>query len=393
MKILAIETSCDETAISILDAKGEISKPMFYSLSDMVLSQIDIHSQYGGVFPSLAKREHAKNIVPLLKESLIEADLFLESNKKTDQPEEEIKEIFSYEKDLADKIITFLKDTTPPDIDAIAVTYGPGLEPALWIGINTAKSLSIAWKKPLIPVNHLEGHVASVLFNKSQNKAHKGPEMPSLSLIISGGHTELIKIKNWGEYEYLGGTVDDAVGEAFDKVARMLDLPYPGGPHISKIAKEARETKKDNPFVFPRPMKNSGDLNFSFSGLKTSVLYTIKKKENISEEEKALIAAAFEEAVTDILIYKTEKALKEDNYKTVMISGGVSANGFIRKSFQELEEKNNIPLLIPELSLSTDNACMIAVAGFLVSKTRKENILKDTKKIRDLKAEGTSNIG
>ena len=390
MKILAIETSCDETAISVLNAEGELSKPKLSLLSDVVLSQIEIHSQYGGVFPSLAKREHAKNITPLLKEALIKAGLFLKNDKCPDLPEKEIRETFTHEKDLAENMMEFLNETKVPDIDAIAVTYGPGLEPALWVGINTAKALSLAWKKPIIPVNHLEGHISSVLLNKGQNK---GPQMPSLALIISGGHTELVKIKEWGEYEYLGGTIDDAVGEAFDKVARMLDLPYPGGPPLSKMADKARQVEKDNPFVFPRPMKNSGDLNFSFSGLKTSVLYSIKKKGELKEKDKELIAEAFEEAIADILVHKTKKALKEDSYKTMIISGGVSANDFIRKSFQKLEKETGIPLLVPDLSLTTDNACMIALTGYLISKTREEKILKDEKAIRGLKAEGNIKIG
>lgn len=393
MKILAIETSCDETAISIINAEGGLSNPKLSVLSDVVLSQIEIHSKYGGVFPALAKREHAKNIIPLLKEALVEANLFSKNDSMSEIPEKETRKIFSHEKDLVEDMLDFLKNTAPPNIDAIAVTYGPGLEPALWVGINTAKTLSLAWNKPIIPVNHLEGHIASVLLNKGQNEEIKRPQMPSLALIISGGHTELIKIEDWGKYEFLGGTVDDAVGEAFDKVARMLDLPYPGGPPLSKMAEKARQTEMNNPFVFPRPMKHSGDLNFSFSGLKTSVLYTIKKQESVSEKEKQFIACAFEEAVADILVDKTKKALEEGSYGAIIVSGGVSANSFIRRSFQELERDTDIPLLIPDLSLSTDNACMIALAGFLILKTRMETIITDSKNLKKLNAEGNLKIG
>ncbi len=393
MKILAIETSCDETAVSILDAEGDIEEPRLKSLSDVVLSQTEIHREYGGVFPALAKREHTKNLIPLLKEAMSQAGISSEKKIISEDLEDKFSELFSHEQGMAQEITEFLNHHNSPNIDAIAVTYGPGLEPALWVGINTAKALSLAWNRPLVPVNHIEGHFASVLFNKAQNKQNKPPELPALALVISGGHTELIKIKEWGDLEYLGGTVDDAVGEAFDKAARMLGLPYPGGPPLSKLAEKSRLAGKENPFYLPRPMKSSGDLNFSFSGLKTAVLYTIKKEKDINEENKAFMARAFEDAVAEVLVNKTEKALKEAGYRSLIVCGGVSANSYIRENFNQFGKKIGIPVLIPELSLSTDNACMIAIASFLVFETREEDVLKDEKDIIELKADGNARIG
>lgn len=393
MKILAIETSCDETAVSILQASGELDSPKFSSLADLVLSQIDIHSQYGGVFPALAKREHAKNIIPLIKEALKKADLPSKKINITKDLKKDFDEIFTHEEELTKKTLDFLEKVGIPDIDIIAVTYGPGLEPALWVGINTAKALSKAWNKPVVAVNHLEGHITSVLFDKQQNNENKQPELPAVALIISGGHTELIGVEKWGKYKFLGGTVDDAVGEAYDKVARMLDLPYPGGPPLSKLAKKSRDSKKENPFIFPRPMKNSGDLNLSFSGLKTAVLYTVKKQTDINEEKKGFIASAFEDAVADVLTQKTEKAIQKHDYHSLIVCGGVSANTFLRNSFQDLAKKMNIPLFIPDINLSTDNAFMISLAGFLNLKTDSLNVLKDKEKIKKLKAEGNLRLG
>lgn len=388
MKILAIETSCDETAVSILQASGSIERPNFSSLANLVLSQIDIHSQYGGVFPALAKREHAKNIIPLIKEAIKKADLPTKKNILTDSLKEDLNEIFTHEEDLTEKTLTFLKETGTPDIDVIAVTYGPGLEPALWVGINTAKALSKAWNKPVVAVNHLEGHIASVLFKNQQNEEKRQPELPAIALIISGGHTELIGIEKWGKYKFLGGTVDDAVGEAYDKVARMLDLPYPGGPPLSKLAQKARDSKKENPFTFPRPMKNSDDLNLSFSGLKTAVLYTVKKQDSVDDDKKCFIASAFEDAVADVLTDKTKKAIEKHHYKSLIVCGGVSANSFLRNRFENLGNDINIPVFIPDIKLSTDNAFMISLGGFINLKTNSPNILKDEESIKNLKAEG-----
>lgn len=391
MKILAIETSCDETAVSILYAEGEILDPRFSFLADITLSQIDIHSQYGGVFPSLAKREHSNNIIPLLKKALTEANIDSKKTKVTKSLKDLFSDIFTHEKGLDKTVSDFIEEYGIPDIDVIAVTNRPGLEPALWVGVNVAKALSISWNKPLIPINHLEGHITSVLFNTKHNRENKPPETPSLALIISGGHTECINVQKWGVYQYLGGTVDDAVGEAFDKVARMLDLPYPGGPHLSELAQKSREKKEENPYTFPRPMKDSGDLNFSFSGLKTAVLYSIRGKK-LTEREKEFVAEAFEDAVVDTLKIKVKKALREGDFKSLILCGGVSANQHIRSQFQDMAHELSIPLLIPDPHLSTDNASMIAITGFMVLKTRPHEIIEKEKDILELKALGNVSL-
>ncbi|MGM0629521.1 MAG: tRNA (adenosine(37)-N6)-threonylcarbamoyltransferase complex transferase subunit TsaD [Patescibacteria group bacterium] len=391
MKILAIETSCDETAVSILKAEGDALDPRFCFLADITLSQTDIHSQYGGVFPSLAKREHSENIIPLLKKAITEANIDHNKTEVTEVLKDLLSDIFTHEEGLDKKMSDFIEEYGTPDIDAIAITQGPGLEPALWVGINVAKALSVSWKKPLIPVNHLEGHIASVLFNKEHNKENKPPETPSLALIISGGHTECIKVKKWGDYQYLGGTVDDAVGEAFDKVARMLDLPYPGGPPLSDLAQKSREKGEKNPFTFPRPMKDSNDLNFSFSGLKTAVLYSVKGK-MLTEREKEFVAEAFEDAVVDTLKIKVRKAFRENSLNSLIICGGVSANKYIRSEFQKTAQELSVPLLIPDPYLSTDNASMIAITGFLILKTHPQKIIKEENDILELKAQGNDRL-
>ena len=250
MRILAIETSCDETAIAILECKGDKNHAEFTVLGNALLSQIDIHQEYGGVFPALAKREHAKNLVPILESALEEAELLHEDTQAI--PEEtraKISEILSREPGLAEQFFEFVTECEPPEIDAIAVTAGPGLEPALWVGINFAKALALLWEKSLVAVNHMEGHIIAALakelpYNPTNtlpistrfNLVISDVKMPVLALLISGGHTELVLMKEWLQYELVGATRDDAVGETFDKVARMLGLPYPGGPEISRLA-------------------------------------------------------------------------------------------------------------------------------------------------------------
>lgn len=359
MKILGIETSCDETAVSIIEATGDIMSPSFKILGDALYSQAKTHAKFGGVFPSLAKREHAKNLAPLLEKVL--TDSGMNKNGKTEFDERKLKHILEREPGLFETLSQILNKFERPDIDAIAVTAGPGLEPALWVGINFARALGIAWNIPVLPSNHMEGHIASVLLS-SQNKVN----FPALALLISGGHTELVLIKNWLDYEVIGKTKDDAVGEAFDKVARILSLPYPGGPHISKLAEQARSESIIPKIKFPRPMLKTPDFDFSFSGLKTSVLYSAKKLEEISDQDKKEFALEFENAVTEVLVEKTRKALEEYSAKTLIIGGGVVANKFIRKSFEELVSKySDTGLFLPELSHSTDNSLMIAVAGYL----------------------------
>ena len=324
MKILAIETSCDETAIAVLEINKSREGEEFSILVDEVASQIKIHAPFGGVVPNLAKRAHIKNLPILLKRVVKEAKLISNSKFSISKP-----------------------------VDAIAVTYGPGLEPALWTGIVFAQELSKKWKVPLVPVNHLEGHIYSALMKKESFTIPSKDLFPLLTLIVSGGHTELVLSKKHLNYKILGETLDDAVGEAFDKVARMLKLGYPGGPEISKLAKQGNP-KAIN---FPRPMIHSGDLNFSYSGLKTSVLYYLRDNKKIKNKD---IAASFEEAAIDVLVRKTVKAVGQNKIQTIGLGGGVAANDRLR---EELVKK--FPnILLPEKRFTGDNAAMIAVAGY-----------------------------
>jgi N6-L-threonylcarbamoyladenine synthase len=342
MIILGIETSCDETAVSIVEAKDELSSLGFKLLGSSVQSQIKIHEEFGGVVPNLAKREHIKNLPIVYEQALANA---------------KIKE---------------------SEIEIITVTVGPGLEPALWTGIKFAEELGKKWNIPVIPANHMIGHIASVLFNNTKIK------FPALALLISGGHTELVILKSWTEKEKLGETQDDAVGEAFDKVARMLGLPYPGGPEISRLAEEAREKNIRQEKKFPRPMINSKDFNFSFSGLKTSVLYYLRDNPNAVKEE---VAREFEDAVIETLLSKTKAAIDKYLPETLIIGGGVVANKALRENFLKLKEKYpEMEVLIPEKTLTTDNATMIAAAGYI-------EYLKNGKPGGELRAQGNLDIG
>jgi len=334
MIILAIETSCDETAIAVLETKNG-----FKILSNIVASQIKIHAPWGGVVPNLAKREHIKNLPLVLKRALKEAKIGIKK------------------------------------INLIAVTVGPGLEPALWTGINFAEELykNLKSQNPnlkIIGINHMEGHIFSAILD-SKNKI----VFPALALLVSGGHTELVLVKDWLKYKIIGQTRDDAAGEAFDKVAKMLGLPYPGGPQIA--AKAAQNFKSQNSNLkinLPRPMINSKDYDFSFSGLKTAVLYKLKELGKAkSQRLKVEICAEFQQAVIDVLISKTIRAVKEYKIKTVILGGGVAANKELRK---QLGNKTN--LLLPEIKFTTDNAAMIAVAAYFHAPKRK---IKNSKKL------------
>lgn len=412
MRILSIETSCDETAVSIIEATGGINNPTYRILGNALYSQIDIHSAYGGVFPVLAKREHAKNLVPLLGQASTRAveklssennSHAVSSHELTTEIREQIKNLLSREEGLFELLETFLDEQELIDVDCIAVTEGPGLEPALWVGVSFAKALSIILNKPLVPVNHMEGHIVSVLMADGIQKIEGGVEtiaptvhFPALALLISGGHTELVLSEDWHAYKIIGQTVDDAVGEAFDKVARLLNLPYPGGPKISKLAAESRaqglreSIKKETgeyPWTLPRPMINSKNLDFSFSGLKTAVLYAVQKKmtgtnlptnfslsENtgsqkseLSDTEKMTLAEEFENAVTEVILSKTKDALEEHDCKTLIVGGGVIANTYIRNNLAKMIDGNfpDTKLLIPSIDLTTDNSVMIGIAGYL----------------------------
>ncbi len=303
--ILGIESSCDETSVAIVKNGREV-------LSNVINTQISIHELYGGVVPEIASRNHVENISPVMKEALKEANIEID------------------------------------DVDGIACTYGPGLVGALLVGVSYAKALSYAANKPLIGVNHIQGHIAANYITYKELKP------PFLTLLISGGNTQLVLVKDYTEFEILGKTRDDAVGEAFDKIARVIGLGYPGGPKMDKLAQEGTPN-----IVLPKV--HIDGLDFSFSGLKTAIINLHHKTPDIN---KADLAASFEKDVAEILLENTKKAVKETNINKIALAGGVSANSYIRKAFKELEEKENIEIYYPELKLCTDNAAMIASAGY-----------------------------
>src|SRR3990167_2584311 len=354
MRILAIETSCDETAIALLDINGALERPNIKVLGSTLLSQVALHEQYGGVYPDLAKREHQKNLPILLKQTLKEAKMS-EAELRT--------------------------------IDYIAVTNGPGLEPALWTGITFATELGKSWGKPVIPVNHMEGHIYSVLYQDKfsiSNFQFSKLELPALALLVSGGHTELVHVKDFGDYEILGQTRDDAVGEAFDKVARMLGLPYPGGPQISRLAENSRKRTLEDTIKLPRPMIHSKNLDFSFSGLKTAVLYKLKSENRSDLKFKEDMARAFEDAAIEVLVEKTRRALLElgGEAKTLIVAGGVSANLHLSRELKKLVgELHDITLCMPPRLLTTDNAIMIGIAAF-IRLSREPEVLRNQIAIR-----------
>ncbi|MEK7531338.1 MAG: tRNA (adenosine(37)-N6)-threonylcarbamoyltransferase complex transferase subunit TsaD [Patescibacteria group bacterium] len=389
MKILAIETSCDETAVAILDAQKTTGKNgggiSFTVLGNALFSQAKLHEQYGGVYPTLARREHEENLVPLLIEALKEAKMLRPKKKEasfTKQEERELLGLLHREETLRPKLQEFFENYDAPKIDALAVTFGPGLEPALWVGINFAQALGKFWGIPLYPQNHMEGHIFSSMLEEKKKLKAKSlklslPSLPTLALLISGGHTELVLMKKLGTYSIVGQTRDDAVGEAFDKAARVLGLPYPGGPEISKLAEEARKEfpresvsrPQPSAYPLPRPMINSKDFDFSFSGLKTSVLYTVKKINNLTDEIKKQIAQEFENAVSEVLLSKSLKALEKTKAKTLVLGGGVSANKKVRESFTHAHRNcatlgvAQFDLFLPPYEFTTDNAIMIGVVA------------------------------
>ncbi|MAR95905.1 MAG: tRNA (adenosine(37)-N6)-threonylcarbamoyltransferase complex transferase subunit TsaD [Gammaproteobacteria bacterium] len=324
MKILGIETSCDETAIAIYDSEKGI-------IGESIHSQIKMHAKYGGVVPELASRDHCLKIVEVLNNALGKNSI--------------------------------------NSIDKIAYTSGPGLLGALLIGESFAQGLSTALNIPLIPINHLEGHLMSPMMEFPEIK------MPFICLLVSGGHSMIVDVKEKGNYEIIGQSRDDAVGEAFDKVAKLLELGYPGGPPLEKIALDGNPDAYD----FPRPMINSDNLDMSLSGLKTAVLYTVKKIESLDESKKADISASFQKAITDLLVTKIKKSIQETNRKDVIIAGGVAANKFIRSEFKKLENLLGIKVYYPDLKYCGDNAAMIAFVGSMMSQDMKKN---NTSKVR-----------
>ncbi|MBS9778627.1 MAG: tRNA (adenosine(37)-N6)-threonylcarbamoyltransferase complex transferase subunit TsaD [Gammaproteobacteria bacterium] len=325
MIVLGIESSCDETGIALFDTeKGE--------LAHRVYSQIELHREFGGVVPELASRDHINRAIPLIQQTIEDANL------------------------------------QKSDIDAIAYTAGPGLMGALLCGASIAQSLAFSLGIPSVAIHHMEGHLLAALLDKT----NPPPTLPFIGLLVSGGHTMLILVKAIGDYEVLGSTLDDAVGEAFDKTAKLMGLPYPGGPELAAMA----ERGNSDAFTLPRPMTNRPGLDFSFSGLKTQVRLLIEDEANY---DKADIAASFQEAVVDTLLIKCRRALKETNTKSLVISGGVGANKALREKLGQYCEKNGVSLHIPPHHLCTDNGLMIAHAGALrVAQAKKDYAIKCT---------------
>ncbi|NQT49469.1 tRNA (adenosine(37)-N6)-threonylcarbamoyltransferase complex transferase subunit TsaD [Candidatus Kuenenbacteria bacterium] len=319
MKILAIETSCDETAASVV----ENSKGAFEILSNAISSQEKVHAKYGGIVPEVAARLHVEKILPIIESALKTA----KCNWKK--------------------------------IDYIAVTAGPGLVSSLMIGVETAKALAYAFNKPLLKVNHIEGHLISAL-----TTYHSPLTFPAVALVVSGGHTQIILVKDYLKYKLIGETRDDAAGEAFDKAAKILGLGYPGGPAISREADKVKGKSSKLKVKLPRPMIKSNDFDMSFSGLKTAVLYAWRDTKKKSDEARAEMAREFQQAVIDVLISKTIKAAKEYNAKTLILGGGVAANSALRDALTDSAKKESLELLIPDIKLTGDNAAMIGMAAY-----------------------------
>ncbi len=387
MNILAIETSCDETAISLFTANETDIGIGFNVLSNITHSQVDMHVQYGGVFPQLAKREHQRNLVPILLKTL---GLELKEGNTNSNPE--INSILEREVELLEQFNRYILSIPKPDIDIICVTSGPGLEPALWVGISFAKALGKLWNIPVVPVNHMEGHILSVLVPENNSGDFSvSTELfpfPALALLISGGHTEMVLVRDLGDYEIVGKTRDDAVGEAFDKTARILGLPYPGGPEVSKLALQ-HDKSMNTSIELPRPMIHSKDYDFSFSGLKTAVLYTVRdiklaNSDNIPEHLKSEIAYEFQEAAAEVITKKTCNAIRDFGVQTLIVGGGVSANNRIKELLKEkaseIIEPNQIHF--PARELTGDNALMIGLAGYFKYKKNPDS------NYQDFKAEG-----
>lgn len=325
MKILAIETSCDDTAAAVLDCRGN----RVHVLAQVTASQIPIHRRYGGVVPEVAARAHAETIVPVI------AEVFAQMGK--------------------DPVRAMKK----PPIDAIAVTCGPGLVTSLWVGVTAAKLLSHEWKLPLYGVNHMVGHIFSSLVESEL------PEFPALALIVSGGHTELVWMKNQTSWKKIGATRDDAAGEAFDKFAKLMGLPYPGGPEISKRALKG----KSDAINFPRPMIQDQNFDFSFAGLKTSGRMWIESQEKLTPKKIADACASYQQAIVEVLVTKTVRSAAQLKPKTILLGGGVAANDALRDGLAAAFAKQaEVNLLLPKKSYTTDNAAMIGAAAYFAGK-------------------------
>lgn len=343
MIILGIETSCDDTGVAIIKATPQKGGVKFDILSNVVSSQIKVHQKYGGVVPNLAAREHLKNIEPCLRQAFQKTN-FKPSNTRLDSARQ---------------------------VDLIAVTIGPGLIPSLLVGVHFAKTLAYKWQKPIVGINHIKAHIIATYL---ENKKIK---FPAIALTVSGGHTQLVLVKNIKDYKIIGETRDDAAGECFDKIAKLLNLAYPGGPEIAKEAAKYNPPAGGSNFKLPRPMINHKNYDFSFSGLKTAVLYLVRdtKKINIPE-----LCKETQQAIIDVLIEKSIKAAKEYKAKTIILAGGVAANNELQRQLAKRIEKEfgNLQFLIPNFQLCTDNGAMIAMAGYL----NKEKATKKYGKVR-----------
>lgn len=311
MRVLGIETSCDETGIAVYDTEKGL-------LAHQLYSQVKLHADYGGVVPELASRDHVRKTLPLIKAALKEAGI------------------------------------THEQLDGIAYTMGPGLVGALLVGTCIGRSLAFGWNLPAVGVHHMEGHLLAPMLEENQ------PEFPFVALLVSGGHTQLVQVKGIGDYHLLGESVDDAAGEAFDKTAKLMGLDYPGGPRLAMLAEQGDSDR----FTFPRPMTDRPGLNFSFSGLKTFAANTLAANES-DQQTLADIARAFEDAVVDTLVIKCRRALKETGYKRLVVAGGVSANKHLRAKLEALLQKQNGQVFYPRTEFCTDNGAMIALAGAL----------------------------
>jgi N6-L-threonylcarbamoyladenine synthase len=338
MTILGIETSCDETSVALVEGRNDV----VLVKSNAVASSLALHAKTGGVIPEVAARAQLKYMLPVLSEAI--------------------------EKAFGDSVDLSIK---PPPIDAIAVTYGPGLIGPLLVGVETARTLSYVWDKPIIPVNHMMGHIyANFVRTISDfrfpisNEKTSVPEFPLLALVVSGGHTDLVFMNKHGDYQVIGGTRDDAAGEAFDKIGRLLGLPYPAGPLIERRSRKGGLNK----FIFPRPLLGARNYDFSFSGLKAAAFRTIKKIDTLDSQTVDDICASIQASIIEILLKKTLRAAEEYNVRSILLSGGVAANQTLREAFQSeiLKRKIRANFFVPAKNLCTDNAAMIAAAGYFL---------------------------
>lgn len=330
MKILAIETSCDDTAAALIEGSGTGKNARVKIISQVAASQIPLHRRYGGVVPEVAARAHAETIMPLVAEVFDQA---------------------GYKKNIL----------AAPPIDAIAVTCGPGLVTSLWVGVSAAKTFAWLWNKPVFGVNHIVGHIFSACLERAL------PEFPALAVIVSGGHTELIWLPRVNAWKKIGATRDDAAGEAFDKFGKLLGFPYPGGPQISALAEHGNPAAIN----FPRPMLTDANLDFSFAGLKTSGRTWLEKQKKLPPKLKADACASYQQAIVDVIVKKTERAILARAPRTVLLGGGVAANDALRSALAEMCQKNKTKILLPEKKFTGDNAAMIGAAAYFAPRAFK----------------------